>query len=94
MAHRADFRNQTFRQLPTPAAKPYADIAASYDTGIVSHHDIKVRMVEAANLELGMKVLDLACGTGILGRLAGEIVGADNVAYCDKWMEMIEKASQ
>ena len=55
--------------------------------------DAKQNMIRAANLHPGQRVLDLACGIGLLGRLAGEIVGPENVAYCDKDDEALTTVS-
>lgn len=40
-------------------------------------------MLSVARLEPGMRVLDLGCGCGVVGILAAQICGEDNVVMCD-----------
>jgi ubiquinone/menaquinone biosynthesis C-methylase UbiE len=50
------------------------------------------RVIEAAGPRRGERVLDVACGTGIVARLAAERVGADLVAGIDGHPEMLSSA--
>ncbi|WP_457148907.1 class I SAM-dependent methyltransferase [Mycobacterium sp. URHB0021] len=50
-------------------------------------------LLHAANLQRGERVLDVACGTGLISRLASECVGADgSVTGIDIAPDMIEVA--
>ena len=50
-------------------------------------------LLHAANLQRGERVLDVACGTGLISRLASECVGADgSVSGIDIAPDMIEVA--
>jgi SAM-dependent methyltransferase len=53
------------------------------------------RVVELARLRRGLRVLDVACGTGLVARLAAEAVGADGrVAALDLNPAMLAVASE
>jgi ubiquinone/menaquinone biosynthesis C-methylase UbiE len=53
------------------------------------------RVVELAALQSGLRVLDVACGTGLVARLAAEAVGVDGrVAALDVNPAMLEVASE
>jgi ubiquinone/menaquinone biosynthesis C-methylase UbiE len=53
------------------------------------------RVVELAALRPGLRVLDVACGTGLVARLAAEAVGVDGrVAALDLNPAMLEVASE
>ena len=51
-------------------------------------------MVRLANIQLGESVLDVACGTGLVGLLACEVLGANHsqVYFVDYSQAMLEKA--
>ena len=53
------------------------DAPLAYDTYIVDAfmQDYSRRLVEAAAIESGYRVLDIACGTGVVTRLAASAAG-------------------
>ncbi len=52
------------------------------------------RVIEAAHLQEGQRVLDVACGTGIAARAAAERVGADSVVGLDVNAGMLAVAAR
>src|SRR6266516_6514498 len=55
------------------------DAPLAYDTYIVNAcmQDYSRRLVETAAIKAGARVLDVACGTGVVTRLAAERAGAE-----------------
>ena len=67
------------------AAEHWADVAEKPDTGASAH--AAAWMLEAAALEPGERVLEVACGAGRVGLQAAEIVGDDGVVVCSDFAE-------
>lgn len=74
---------------------PAASVAANYEAHFVPAigEPIARLLIEAARPSPGERVLDVACGTGIVARLAAEAVGRDgSVAGLDANPAMLETA--
>ncbi|KAL3145638.1 hypothetical protein ABBQ32_003180 [Trebouxia sp. C0010 RCD-2024] len=53
------------------------DARTTYDEGDERHPKLAAELVQRAQLQKGWKVLDLACGTGLVTYMASEVVGSD-----------------
>lgn len=64
--------------MPTSAFQAQIDAATAYEEFFVPalFQEWAQRVVTAAQLQPGQRVLDVACGTGVLAREAAERVGA------------------
>lgn len=56
------------------------DARTTYDEGDERHPKLAVDLVQRAQLQKGWRVLDLACGTGLVTYMASEIVGSTGSA--------------
>ena len=76
---------------PNHAMLDYRANAEGYFHGISHLIDEYQAVVSLPNLEPGMKVLDAGCGPGVIGKLAAETVGIENVWWIDAAPAMIEQ---
>jgi len=69
----ANMSNNSESQVSGDAAENYDEIAS------LTMLPWAENLVASANLTAGERVLDLACGTGVVGRVAKPIVGAEGM---------------
>lgn len=88
--------NMTLTDHAMTLADHYHDpaFADGYNAQYWSGVDGYQRFVRLAGISPGESVLDFACGTGITGLLACEVLGgaAPNVYFADMSMPMLRKA--
>ena len=80
---------------PSPSFESYGGAAASnYERYFVPAlaAPLAIDLVDAASLTPGERVLDLACGTGVVARVAAERLGTATIAAADVNPAMIEVA--
>ncbi len=78
------------RQQWSDAAKSWADAAEEEETG--ASGDATPWMLEAAELQPGQRVLELACGAGRVGVQAASRVGPDGTVLCSDFSQAMVDA--
>jgi len=78
------------RQQWSDAAKSWADAAEQEETG--ASGDATLWMLEAAELQPGQRVLELACGAGRVGLQAASRVGPDGTVLCSDFSQAMADA--
>jgi SAM-dependent methyltransferase len=78
------------RQQWSDAAKSWADAAEEEETG--ASGDATPWMLEAAELQPGQRVLELACGAGRVGLQAASRVGPDGTVLCSDFSQAMVDA--
>lgn len=80
----------TYRDFTQPAAENYEEFFVPTIAVPVS-----ARLLEEAALQPGQRVIDVACGTGVIARLAADVVGAaGSVTGVDVADDMIDVATR
>jgi SAM-dependent methyltransferase len=78
------------REQWSDAAKSWADAAEEEETG--ASGDATPWMLEAAELQPGQRVLELACGAGRVGLQAASRVGPDGTVLCSDFSQAMADA--